>query len=323
MCHTNDSQPQRPTSNTCRFIQCSTVYLLVIASNLLEQLIARNTFFPSKQWLSGGHWRWQFPRDCQQPSAANCNWWSSLVWPIIIINRKQANKRKSIIQVYQRPMMLFLLLNEYVFNKTAVLNCSCVKMGSTEMQVMAVVHPSVIVMRPSIVPGIHVCSYSYVVNAMSWCSSLPYWLSHTYGVPLKCEWLFSFTAAVFLKLSTGKMKTWTPPLLSSSLFSPRVSHLSLPSLPLFIIHSLDISFMLWFTVVSQLACCHRNWAPQTFHSCVFCHWSREQKNKLNKTQKTDFLCFYTSFVFICLSVVRSTSVMCILNPVCYDVLENQ
>lgn len=319
MCHTNDSQPQRPTSNTCRFIQCSTVYLLVIASNLLEQLIARN----SKQWLSGGHWRWQFPRDCQQPSAANCNWWSSLVWPIIIINRKQANKRKSIIQVYQRPMMLFLLLNEYVFNKTAVLNCSCVKMGSTEMQVMAVVHPSVIVMRPSIVPGIHVCSYSYVVNAMSWCSSLPYWLSHTYGVPLKCEWLFSFTAAVFLKLSTGKMKTWTPPLLSSSLFSPRVSHLSLPSLPLFIIHSLDISFMLWFTVVSQLACCHRNWAPQTFHSCVFCHWSREQKNKLNKTQKTDFLCFYTSFVFICLSVVRSTSVMCILNPVCYDVLENQ
>lgn len=219
MCHTNDSQPQRPTSNTCRFIQCSTVYLLVTASNLPEHLIARNTFFPSKQWLSGGHWRWQFPRDCQQPSAANCNWWSSLVWPIIIINRKQANKRKSIIQVYQRPMMLFLLLNEYVFNKTAVLNCSCVKMGSTEMQVMAVVHPSVIVMRPSIVPGIHVCSYSYVVNAMSWCSSLPYWLSHTYGVPLKCEWLFSFTAAVFLKLSTGKMKTWTPPLLCFHLAS--------------------------------------------------------------------------------------------------------
>lgn len=287
MCHTNDSQPQRPTSNTCRFIQCSTVYLLVTASNLPEQLIARNTFFPSKQWLSGGHWRWPFPRDCQQPSAANCNWWSSLVWPIIIINRKQANKRKSIFQVYQRPMMLFLLLNEYVFNKTAVLNCSCVKMGSTEMQVMAVVHPGVIVMRPSIVPGIHVCSYSYVVNAMSWCSSLPYWLSHTYGVPLKCEWLFSFTAAVFLKLSTGKMKTWTPPLLSSSLFSPRVSHLSLPSLPLFIIHSLDISFMLWFTVVSQLACCHRNWAPQTFHSCVFCHWSREQKiNKIKPKKQT-------------------------------------
>lgn len=213
MCHTNDSQPQRPTSNTCRFIQCSTIYLLVTASNLPEQLIARNTFFPSKQWLSRGHWCWQFPRDCQQPSEANCNWWSSLIWPIIIINRKHANKRKNIFQVYQRPMMLFLLLNEYVFNKTAVLNCSCVKMGR------------------SIVPGIHVCSYSYVVNAVSWCSSLPYWLSHTYGVPLKREWLFSFTAAVFLKLSTGKMKTWTPPLLlSSSLFSPRVSHLSLPFL---------------------------------------------------------------------------------------------
>lgn len=109
----------------------------------------------------------------------------------------------------------------------------------------------------------------FIPSVVNVWSNSPLSLSSRSLLLKSCSFLFSLARCSLSQAVNRSTKTtllFPLSFASFTSFHPSPSRSS-PFLSLFlIIQSPDISFTLWFTALSQLARCHRNWAPQTRRS---------------------------------------------------------